>query len=177
MKKVLLTILAVSVILISVAFTVASSKIGYCDVTTIIQIMPEYEKAKATLESEITKYQNQAEQMQVEFNNKYKEYTDNAALAKTDPNKWSPAIQTVKEQELQQLQQRIQDFQQTAQEDIQNKQVELFNGVQAKVDSVIDVVISENNYLFIIENLQDIRVNKTLLDDISPNVKQKLGLQ
>lgn len=177
MKKVILSIIIVSVIFVSVAFTVAASKIGYCDVTKIIQIMPEYEKAKATLENEITKYQNQAEQMQVEFNNKYKEYSDNMALDKSDPNKWTPAIQQMKEQELQQLQQRIQDFQQTAQQDIQTKQTDLLNAVQAKVDSAIDVVIAENNYLFIIENLQDIRVNKTLLDDVSPAVKKKLGLQ
>lgn len=176
MKKVLLTILVVSVIFVSVAF-VAASKIGYCDVTKIIQIMPEYEKAKATLEGEVTKYQNEAEQMQVEFNNKYKEYNDNAALVKADTNKWSPAIQQVKEQELQQLQQRIQDFQQNAQQEMQDEQTKLFNAVQAKVDSAIDVVIAENNYLFIIENLQDLRVNKTLLDDVSPTVKKKLGLQ
>lgn len=139
--------------------------------------MPDYEQAKAKLEAQAKDYQNQLEEMQVEFNNKYKDYTDNASLGDKDPKKWSPAIVKMKEQELQDLQQRIQDFQTTIQQELQDSQVKLLNGIQDKVDSVIDIVIQENNYWFVIENTQDIRVNKNLVNDVSPTVKQKLGLQ
>ena len=175
MKKII-GILAVVFILMSFT-TLVTQKIGYCDVQQIIPLMPDYEQAKAKLEAQAKDYQNQLEEMQVEFNNKYKDYTDNAALADNDPKKWSPAIQKMKEQELSDLQQRIQDFQSTIQQDMQDSQVKLLSGIQSKVDSVIDIVIQQNSYWFIIENTQDIRVNKKLIDDVSPVVKQKLGLQ
>ncbi len=175
MKK-FIGILAVMFILMSFS-TLVTQKIGYCDIQQIIPLMPDYEQAKAKLEAQAQDYQNQLEEMQVEFNNKYKDYTDNAALDDNDPKKWSPAIQKMKEQELTDLQQRIQDFQMTIQQELQDSQVKLLSDIQAKVDSVIDVVIQENNYWFVIENTQDIRVNKNLVDDVSPVVKQKLGLQ
>ncbi len=159
------------------SFSANAQKVGYCELEKIISIMPEYEKAKAKLEGEMQDIQNQAEEMQVEFNNKYKEYTDNMALADSDDKKWSPAIQQVKEQELQQLQQRIQDFQMTAQQTLQDRQLQLMQPITDKVDSVLDVIMNENGYLYIIKDLTVIQVNKKKVDDVGPLVKQKLGLQ
>ena len=174
MKKIFLSLVAV---VLFGTVTLNAQKVGYCEIDKIVQIMPEYEKAKAKLEGEVQDIQKQIEEMQVEFNNKYKAYTDNMALKDDDPNKWSPAIVQVKEQELQQLQQRIQDFQSTAQQTIQQRQVELLQPISNKVDSVINVVMNEKGYAFVIKDLTAIQVNKNKTDDISPLVKQKLGIQ
>ncbi len=174
MKRIFLTLTA---LIILGSFSANAQKVGYCEIEKIISIMPEYEQAKAKLEGEMQEIQNQAEEMQVEFNNKYKEYTDNLALDDNDPKKWSPAIQQVKEQELQQLQQRIQDFQLTAQQSFQDRQLELIQPITDKVDSVLDVIMAEDGYLYIIKDLSIIQVNKKKVDDVGPKVKQKLGLQ
>lgn len=173
MKKYL--ILIVGLLFIS-SFSANAQKFGYCKVEKIIQIMPEYETAQAKIEGELRSIEAQAEEMQVEFNQKYKNYTDNMSLPKNDPDKWSPSIQQVKEQELTQLQQRIQDFQMSAQQDLQQRQVDLMEPVYNKVDSAINVVMKQENYIMIIKNLDAVQVNKDKCDDVSPFVKKILGL-
>lgn len=174
MKKVFLSVIT---LVIFGTFSANAQKIGFCQIDQIVQIMPEYEQAKAKLEGEVQDIQNQSEEMQVEFNNKYKAYTDNVALAVGAAKKWSEAIVQVKEQELQQLQQRIQDFQQTAQQTIQQRQVDLLQPISDKVDSVIDVVMDERGISFVFKDLTIVEVNKKKCEDVSPFVKQKLGLQ
>lgn len=154
-----------------------AQKIGYCELESIITIMPEYQLAQAQLEGEVRDIQSQAEEMQVEFNNKYQTYTDNVALAAGAAGKWSPAIQAVKEQELADLQQRITDFQSTAQQTLQTRQNELLEPISAKVDSVIDVIMVSEGITFVVKDLTVVQVNKAKCTDIGPMVKQRLGLQ
>jgi len=174
MKK--LFLITVGIILISFS-SLNAQKVGFCEIDKIVPTMPEYEKAKAKLEGEMNEIQLQAEEMQVEFNNKYKIYTENAALPIGDTKKWSTSIQQVKDQELSQLQQRIQDFQYTAQENIQIRQLELLEPITTKIDSVINVIMDEKGFFYIIKDITVIQVNRTKCEDISPLVKQKLGLQ
>ncbi len=174
MKKILLGVFG---ILLFSSVAVNAQKIGFCEIDKIIEIMPEYEKAKAQLEGEVQEIQTQMEEMQVEFNNKYKEYTDNVAMQEGSVGKWSPSILQVKEQELTQLQQRIQEFQYSVDESLQKRQLELLAPISVKLDSVIDVVMQEKGYAFIIKDLNVMQVNQNKCDDISPIVKQKLGLE
>jgi len=174
MKKLLLTLFLITTFGI---FAGNAQKIGYCETEKIITLMPEYEKAKAKLEGEIKDVQNQMEEMQVEFNNKYKAYTDNVSLPANDPKKWSPSVQQLKEKELQDLQQRIQDFQTSIQQSLQERQIQLMQPLTNKLDSVINVVMEEKGFTFIIKDLNVIQVNKTKCEDITPLVKQKLKIQ
>ncbi len=174
MKKIFLGI--IGLILVS-SFTVNAQKIGYCEIDKIIQIMPEYELAQAKIEGEYKDMQAQMEEMQVEYNNKLNEYQQNMELKAGDPNKWSSARQKAKEQDLTLLQQRIQEFQMTAQSTLEQSQMNLLQPISNKLDSVIDVVINEKGYLYIIKDLNAIQVNKNKVDDIGPVVKQKLKLQ
>ena len=163
-------------ILILSSFVVDAQKVGYCEIEKIITIMPEYKLAEARLEGEVQDIQDQAEEMQVEFNVKYKEYTENVALKEGAEGKWGPAILQVKEDELTQLQQRTQKFQADAQGTLEQTQNELLEPISLKLDSVIDIIMAEKGYSYIIKDLTFIQVNKTKCDDISPLVKQKLGL-
>ncbi|MBN2891847.1 MAG: OmpH family outer membrane protein [Bacteroidales bacterium] len=174
MKKILFGIFG---LLLFSSFAVNAQKIGFCEIDKIITLMPEYQRAEAQLEGEVTEIQNQLEEMQVEFNNKYKEYNDNVALKDGTTGKWSPAILKVKEQDLTQLQQRIQEFQYSVQDDLQNRQYELLEPISVKLDSVIDVVMKEKGFTFIIKDLTVIQINRDKCEDISPLVKQRLGLE
>lgn len=174
MKKLLLSLLLLSSIGILAG---KAQKIGYCEIEKIITLMPEYEKSKAKLEGEIKDIQTQMEEMQVEFNNKYKAYTDNLSLPANDTKKWSPSVQQLKEKELQDLQQRIQDFQSSVQQTLQDRQVQLMQPLTNKLDSVINVIMDEKGFTFIIKDLTVIQINKSKCEDITPLVKQKLKIQ
>ncbi|MBO7315378.1 MAG: OmpH family outer membrane protein, partial [Alistipes sp.] len=72
MKKILKLTLAVALMMCA---TVASAqKFGRVDLAAIVPNMPEFKEAQTNLEAYGMDLQNQLEQIQVEFNQKYAEY-------------------------------------------------------------------------------------------------------
>ncbi len=154
-----------------------AQKFGYIDLESVVSKMPEFEKAKAQLEKEYRDVQNQLEQLQVEYNKKLQELQENMQLPANDSNKWSPAVLQLKQQELSDLQQRIVNFQNTAQQTLQQRQVDLFKPVYNKVDSVVDIIAKKQGYIFVVTKDNVYYINKTKVDDITPEVEKILGLK
>jgi outer membrane protein len=107
--------------------------------------------------------------MQTELENKYKDYLEKEAgmseLAKRN-----------KQEDLQQLQTRIQDFQQKAEMDVKRKQGELTAPIFEKAKKAIELVAKENSYKYVLDTSVQ---NTTVLysessDDILGLVKKKL---
>ncbi len=172
MKRIFVLLLAV----IALNFADAQ-KFGYFDLEGVINLMPEYEKAKAQFEKEYRDVQNQLEALQVEYNKKLQELDENMQLPEGDPNKWSKAVLQLKQQELADLQQRIVNFQQTAQQTLQQRQLELMQPVYNKVDSVVDVIAKQKGYIFVVTKDNVYYINKSKVDDITGEVKKALGIQ
>jgi len=80
--------------------------------------------------------------------------------------------------ELQELQQRIQNYQMTAQQQIQQKQAELLSPVFDKAEQAIEEVGKEQGLLYVFDIGSQVvlyRSNQSI--DILPMVKQKLGIE
>ena len=87
----------------------------------------------------------------------------------------SSTVRQYREKELMDLQQRIMDFQEGVQSDMQEKQLELMQPFQDKILKAIEEVAKENGYAYIFDS-------KNLLyseggDDVSALVKKKLGIK
>lgn len=146
-------------------------KVGHIDSNKILSIMPEKNQVQATLESHAKEIENTLVDMQDEFERKYQDY-----LAKADS--LTPLIRQTKEAELQDLQQRIQTFQVSAQQDYQTKEVELFQPVIEKAKKAIEEVAKENGYTYIFDSGSGALVYfSDSSDDIFNLVKAKLGLE
>ena len=63
-------------------------------------------------------------------------------------------VKQTKEQELVDMQKRIQEFQKNAQTQLQEKQAEVFQPIYAKVDKAIKDVGKENGFLYIFDIAQ-----------------------
>ncbi len=172
MKKLVIILLAVFI-----GSYASAQKFGYIDLDAIMKSMPQVEKAKAQLEKEYRDIQNQIEQLQVEYNKKLQEYNQNMQLPDNDTNKWSKPVQQLKQQELMDLQQRIVNFQNTAQQTLQQRQVELFKPIYQKIDSAVDVVAKQKGYIFVVTKDNVFYINKQKVDDITDQVKKVLGIQ
>jgi len=89
----------------------------------------------------------------------------------------SDIIRQTKEKELADLETRIQTFQQQADTDLQEKQVELLQPILDKAKNAITAVAKENGYTYIF----DVGTGAFLFyekgDNVLPLVKVKLGLQ
>lgn len=175
MKKILKLTLAVALMMCA---TVASAqKFGRVDLAAIVPNMPEFKEAQTNLEAYGLDLQNQLEQIQVEFNQKYAEYEKNRAT-------YTDTIRQMKESELQQLQQRFQEFQQIAQQDIQQKEAELMEPIYNKANEAVKAVAEAGGYMVIFSTAGDMATSAGLayfdpaaLTDITAEVKKGLGIE
>jgi outer membrane protein len=87
----------------------------------------------------------------------------------------SQAILKLKQDELLAMYKRIQEFKQSAQNDIQDKQVELLEPFQTKLSEAVKKIakINKYNYVFDISVL----LYYTLGDDLTDKVKAELGIK
>jgi len=173
MKK---TILLTGILLIFLSSFSSAQKFGYLDTEAIIKLMPETEVAQAKFEGQVKELEAQLEEMQVEYNNLYQTYLDNEELVEGATGKWSKAIKQVKESEIMQLQERITTFQGTAQATIEEMQVELYQPIYDKVDIAVSAVAKEKGYFCVYDINSVLYINPEKCDDISADIKTKLGI-
>ena len=74
------------------------------------------------------------------------------------------------------MQQRIQDFQVSAQQDLQKKNDEIARPVYTKAKKAIEQVAKENGYKFVFDTSSGSVLYSEPGDDILPLVKKKLGI-
>lgn len=166
MKKLL--ILAVAILGVS---TVSAQKFARVNLQEVVVAMPEFEQAQKNLEAFGKDLQEQMEQIQVEFNNKLADFQKNQATM-------AASIKQMKQQELEQLQQRFAEFQQIAQQDFQKKEGELLEPVQQKAQEAVNKIAKANGYLAVYNtSIPSLAYfDEAQLVDIAPLVKKELGI-
>ena len=168
LKKILL---AVAVALPMFGVSAQTVKIGIVDTSTIMQAMPESTEAQNKLAESSKKYEEQFGNLQVELERLYKELQE----MKQDELQ---AIKDRKLREFQEQQQKLETFQQQAQQDLGKMQQELMAPIVSKIRTAVEAVGKEGNFSFI----QNYEPSLTLYYgaptvDITPQVKAKLGLK
>lgn len=147
-------------------------KFGHINSEEIIRALPEFDSANVKLEKLQKELVNTLELMSVELNNKNDAYTK-------ESKNLSELVRQTKEQEIVDLNRRMQEFQQSAQEQLQNKQVELFQPIYAKVDKTIKDVGKENGFIYIFDISKGALLwfDETKSTNVSTLAKAKLGLK
>jgi len=108
--------------------------------------------------------------MTIEYQTKLQTYQSKA-------DSMPEAIKQTKEKELYDLQTRIQDFQQTAQESIQKKKEEIYGPILKKAEDAIKLLAKEKSYSYIFDTSVGAVVYAQESDDLMPVVKAKLGIK
>jgi outer membrane protein len=81
-----------------------------------------------------------------------------------------------KQKEIADLEERIRNFQTTAQESLQKKQSELLEPMMTKAKKSVEEVAKENGYKYVIDSSQGMLLYADASDDIMALVKKKMGL-
>ncbi|MCM1029102.1 MAG: OmpH family outer membrane protein [Pseudoflavonifractor sp.] len=159
-------ILALLIMLPSMAF---AQKFGTVDTEAIMTAMPEIKEMQATIDAASKKYEDEFANLRTEFQKKLEEYQ---GLGADTP-------ETIKErrgQELQELDQKMQQFTQSAQNDLQQQQMRLLQPIQERVKQAISAVGAEGSFTFIFEKPMPLYSGSDVVD-VTPLVKKKLNLQ
>lgn len=160
--------LFIAMVLAAITLPAAAQKFGHIDSQALLMAMPERDAAEEQLEQQAAMYQQQLQEMQQELQKKYEDY-----MAKAET--WPEAIRKTKEKELNQLQQGLQDFSQTAQQDLAKLEEDLLTPMINRAKDAIEAVGKENGFTYIF----DASTGATLFnggEDITGLVKAKLGM-
>jgi outer membrane protein len=146
-------------------------KFGHIDLQALIQVMPE----RDSTETEFAKFQTDLEEILGEMQ---KDYQVKLQELEQMGQEVSELKRNAKISELQNLSERIQGFQQNAQQQIQQKYQELLNPLYEKAMGAIDEVAKEQELMYVFETGSNVvlyKSNQSL--DLFPLVKQKLGIE
>ena len=162
-------ILAVGIL--SMAFALHAQKFGHVTSELLLQSMPEYDSAQTKLQELQQHYELEIERIQVEINKKIEEFNQSEATM-------SELIKEAKASEVQELQMRLQNYSQTAQQDLQQQSMIVIQPVMDKARSAIDEVAKEHGLIYVFDLSQGnpIYTSEESLDMV-PLVKAKLGVQ
>ena len=170
MKNVLKLTLAL-VLLFSTS-SLYAQKFGRINTNEVVAAMPEAKEAQANLEAFVKDLGATYETMQVEINNKVAELQKNEATM-------NESTKQLKYKEIQDLSARMEEYQQSAQNEIQQKRAELFRPVTDKAMAAISKVAVAGGYLAVFDTSIPSMAyfNEAQLTDILPEVKRELGIQ
>jgi outer membrane protein len=169
LKTIRKVILMVGIVLAGKVAVAQNLKFGHIDSTELIQSMPEFDSAQVKLENLRKDLVNHLDMMSAEFNGKYDEYVKNSKSL-------SEIVRQIKEQELNDMNRRIQDFQSAVQTQLQEKQTEFFQPVYEKAEKAIKDCGKENGFVYIFDTSQGglLYFNEGLSTDVTKLVRAKL---
>lgn len=166
MKKIFV-VLALGLFMISNAGF--AQKTGYINLNDLLLLMPERKKAETDIQDYAKQLDGQMKTMSGEYENKVADYQAKEALM-TEP------VKLDKQKELVDLEERIKNFQQTAQESLQKKQNELLEPMVKKAKKAIEDVAKESGYKQVFDTSAGTVLYNDPNDDILNLVKKKLNL-
>ena len=165
MKKLFL---AVAVMGLGIFSASAQNKIGYINTEELMGSMPEAQKADSDLKEYEASLVQQGEDMRKEFDDKVTSFN-------TDSTKFTMSMKDIKRKELTDLYQRLQGWNQQAQDMYQQKANLAGVPIRQKALDAIQTVAKENGYTYVFE------INSLLVyppsDNIIGLVKKKLNIK
>lgn len=169
MKKILLAI-AIVLSTISISNAQSTNKMGHINSQELMSLMPESQTIRTELEAYAKQLETQMQAMTTEYQSKLTDYQNNEST-------WSTLIKDSKAKEIGDLERRIQEFQQSAQQDLSAKEQSLIEPIIKKAQGAIDAVAKANGYTYVF----DTSVGSVIVypdgDNLLPLVKKHLGIQ
>ena len=165
MKKIVLILAIAGLFSVQAA---QAQKYGHVNSSEILEVMPGTDSLQIKLQAFQMELQGMYESMMTEYQTKKDKFDREVGTM-------SSSVRQLREKELNDLGNRIQEFQASAQEDLEDKQYELAKPFQDAIQEAINKVAKANGYAYIFDT-------KTLLyygtgDDITPLVKKELGIK
>jgi outer membrane protein len=163
MKKIILMLALALPILAS------AQKIGHINSQEIMAVMPETKQMSQRLDSLQSAYETQLANMQEEFNKKVAEFQQQQATM-------TAGVRDFRQQELAEMEQRMQMFYQTIQKDLQTKQVEYLQPVQTKLLEAINKIAAAQGCTYVVDRATVLYVGADALD-LTSAVRAELGIK
>jgi outer membrane protein len=151
-------------------YSAEAQKIGHINLDSLMRQMPEFDSAKKVGQAHYMELENEVESMNKEYQTKVDDYKAHQAG-------WSELVKNTKQDEIQQLGQRIQGFQQNASQDIQKFQDSITRPIILKAHKAVNDVAKEHHFSYVLDTSGGMVIYFEPTDDIYDLVADKLGLK
>ena len=166
MKRIFIIALAVAV---SASAWAQDLKFAHVNFSELVQLMPESDTAREQIEVMNKETPETYQAMIEEFQNKYQQYEQKQAS-------WTPAVKQSKEKELNDIQTRIQEFEQTAQQDLQQQQNRLMAPIYQKAQTTVSEIAKAAGYIYVFDTTAVLYIDATRSTDITAEARKALGI-
>lgn len=168
MRK-LIALTALMLITASASFAQKSAKYGHINSNELLTLMPERAAAAAKIDTLAKEIERQMRELMTEYQNKYEKFERDA------PN-MADLVKKDKLEEIKSLETRIRNFQQDAQNSLEQKEQELIEPILTKAKKAIEEVAKENGYTYIFDTSVGALLYWEESDNVLNLVKKKLKL-
>ncbi len=170
MKKLISLSLLLLILLGSTSLTAQTdAKFGHINTNELLRMMPGREQAQAELEQYARELEETFSAMQTEFQTKYQDYLEKQ-------ESFSQLVRQSRERELQSLNERIMEFQESAQQDLIEQEERLLSPIIQEARNAIQKVGREHGFTYIFDTSGGSMVFWENGEDIMPLVRAELGL-
>ena len=166
MKKI---ILIAAMAVMSVAAMAQDFKFGYVDFNEIIMLSPKMDEARKAIEENQKTNEEILMTMYQEYQTKMQQYEQNNAT-------WTPAVREMKEKEIMQLEQNLQQNQQVLQQEIQQLQQTLQQPIYEEAQKVVNELAKAKGIAAVFEKGSLLFVDPAQLVDLPPEARTALGI-
>ena len=165
MKKIVL--IAASALIAMSAF--AQNKFAHVNFSELVQLCPEADEARATMTASQKEAQETFQAMVEEYQNKYQQYEAKAAT-------WTDSIRKSKEKELTEINQRIQEFSQSVDAELQQQQQTLMAPIYQKAKEAVDQLAKAGNYIYVFDINSLLYYDESQSTDLTPAARKALNI-
>ncbi|MBT3442414.1 MAG: OmpH family outer membrane protein [Flavobacteriaceae bacterium] len=166
--KIFKTLSTTILFLFALTTMTAQSKIAHIDSQTLISQMPEVKEAQAQLEKLQKTYATEIDASMKEYQTKLQTYS-------ADAQNQTEVTNQARQKELAGMEQNIQQYQQTASQDVQKKQADLLKPLIDKAKEAIQKIAKEQGFDYVIDATQGGSLILANGKDLMEEVKKELG--
>ncbi|SMO60661.1 periplasmic chaperone for outer membrane proteins Skp [Saccharicrinis carchari] len=168
MKSIKLLFVVVAVVFSSSAFG-QELKFGHVNIQKLVTELPDKVAADKKLQNEAQKLEQNLKVMNEELDAKYTDY-----MQKRDT--LPELIRATKEKEIQEISERLKNFQMLAQQNLQQQEQQLLQPIIEKIQKAIDEVGAENGFIYIFDISSRVVIyHSEQSTDVEDLVKAKLA--
>ena len=164
MKKIL-AIAAMAVL----TLTASAQKIGRVNFSEIVMLAPEMDAAREVINASQKEAEATYSDMIEEYQSKANQYQQKQAT-------WTAAIRESKERELMEIQNRIQEFQQTISNELQQQQNQLMAPIQEKAQKAVQDLAKAQGIIAVFDSGAALYFDENAVVDLTPAVRKAMGI-
>jgi len=145
-------------------------KFGHINTNELLGIMPGRDSATAQLQRHARTLETTFAEMQTELQTKFQEYIANEAT-------FSDLIRQSRQRELNSLQERVQEFQELAQQELAQMEQELLGPIIQAARQAIEEVAKEKGYTYVFDTATGAILHFPPGDNLLEPVKARVGIK